>query len=59
MRDLTELELQSHPNPSAYRAEQYLNLLKAQWLVDVIQRSRSLLEKHPGRAFQLGIYLAT
>ncbi|KAL3487604.1 hypothetical protein BJX62DRAFT_240872 [Aspergillus germanicus] len=51
MRDLTELELELHPNPSAYRAEQYLNLLKAQWLVGVIQRSSSLQEKHPGRAY--------
>jgi hypothetical protein len=52
MRDLTDLELELHPNPSAYRAEQYLNLLKAQWLVGVIQRSRSLQEKTPGRAYQ-------
>jgi hypothetical protein len=51
MRDLTKLELELHPNPSAYRAEQYLNLLKAQWLVGVIQRSSSLQEKHPGRAY--------
>ncbi|KAL3454851.1 hypothetical protein BJX65DRAFT_301476 [Aspergillus insuetus] len=52
MRDLSALELELHPNPSAYRAEQYLNLLKAQWLVSIIQRSRSLQEKHPGRAYQ-------
>ncbi|KAL3458094.1 hypothetical protein BJX64DRAFT_267433 [Aspergillus heterothallicus] len=52
MRDLTELELELHPNPSSYRAEQYLNLLKAQWLVTLIQGSASLQDQHPGRKYQ-------
>ncbi|KAL2808452.1 hypothetical protein BJX63DRAFT_409269, partial [Aspergillus granulosus] len=52
MRDLTDLELAVHPNPPSHRAEQYLNLLKAQWLLSLIQGSTSLRDQHPGRNYQ-------
>ncbi|KAL2863163.1 uncharacterized protein BJX67DRAFT_384914 [Aspergillus lucknowensis] len=55
--ELADAEVDFHPSPSSdraehYRAEQYLNLLKACWLLVIIQESRSLQDHNPGRIYK-------